>query len=170
MINKILFDIAELKRQMANLITFGKVVAVDLEKATCRVRIGEILTAPIPWLTQRATKDESVWWSPKAGEQVLVLSPVGDYTQAVAIPAIYQNSAAPSSNNPDSCKIQMGSSQLELLKSGQIKISAPSQVLIDTPLVKVTGDVVAGDVSLKEHPHSGVRRGPSLTDPPVGGA
>lgn len=34
--------------------------------------------------------------------------------------------------------------------------------------VDVSGDVVAGDISLQHHKHSGVQRGPGNTDPPIG--
>ena len=169
MLSEILFRIQELERRMANMISFGKIYELDLESATCKVQVGEIKTASIPWLTQRALASQSFWWSPKIDEQVMVLSPSGDYTQAIAVPAIYQKEARPKSTDDKSLIITMGQSQFEMKTDGSINITAPKGTNINTASVIVTGDVIAGGISLKNHVHGGVRSGPSTTSPPQGG-
>jgi len=79
---------AETERILANLIRVGVITELDDAKARVKVRTGGIITDWLPWLTHRASEDRS-WWAPEPGEQVIVLSPYGDQSQAVVIPAIY---------------------------------------------------------------------------------
>ena len=56
-----------------------------------------------------------------------------------------------------------------------LNVKASESVNFDTPLIKTTGriesagDVVAGGVSLMEHPHGGVLVGEGQTSAPIGG-
>ncbi len=76
------FEITELHRRLANLVMLGKVVEADYGHVIpkLKVNIGELQTARLPMLTQRAGNDVS-WWPLEVGEQVVVLSPSGDLTQ-----------------------------------------------------------------------------------------
>lgn len=65
--NPQLFELAELNRRMANLFRPGWVAAVDHQRARVRVQSGELLTAWLPWLTQRAGDDRD-WWPLEVGE------------------------------------------------------------------------------------------------------
>jgi phage baseplate assembly protein V len=76
----------ELLRKLANLIRFGTVQAVAGKRV--QVKIGGLLTRPIPWISTRAGKTKS-WSPPDFGEQVMVLSPNGDIGAAVAIGGIF---------------------------------------------------------------------------------
>ncbi len=84
------FEITELNRRLANLIRLGVIDRVDHASARVRVKIGDLLTAWLPWATIKAGKD-SAWWAPEKGEQVLVFSPSGDLAQGVVLGAIFQN-------------------------------------------------------------------------------
>lgn len=54
------------------------------------------------------------------------------------------------------------------LKRGRVvKIIAGSRLEIDAPLVQVTGDVIAGGVSLRNHRHGGVQPGGGNSGVPV---
>jgi phage baseplate assembly protein V len=97
------YAIAELARLIENLLRFGTVEELDAENARVRIKIGDLLTDFIPWLTQRAG-DDSTWWCPSQGEQVLVLSPSGDLSQAVCLPAIYSDAKPANSMNPNKHK------------------------------------------------------------------
>ncbi len=55
------FAIAELQRKVANIIRIGVVKEVDCEKAKVRVKIGDIVTDYLPWITSKAGKDRD--WS-----------------------------------------------------------------------------------------------------------
>ncbi|BET37279.1 phage baseplate assembly protein V [Wolbachia pipientis] len=83
------FAIAELQRKVANIIRIGVVKEVDYEKAKVRVKIGEILTDWVPWITSKAGKDRN-WSSPGIDEQVVVFSPFGELSLGVVLGGIYQ--------------------------------------------------------------------------------
>ena len=82
-----MFETAELRRLVHNLIRIGTVR--DVEGPRARVRVGENLTTWLPWCTTRAGGD-AVWDSISSGEQVLVLCPSGDLAQAVICFSLYQ--------------------------------------------------------------------------------
>ncbi|MCE3232491.1 MAG: Phage baseplate assembly protein [Rickettsiaceae bacterium] len=84
------FAITELDRRVSNLIQIGTVVAANYEHAKLKVKIGDITTDWLPWLVTRASNDTS-WWAPEVGEQVIVLAPSGELHQAVIMPSIYQS-------------------------------------------------------------------------------
>lgn len=88
------WNLSEIERRLANIIRVGVVAALDEDSARVTIRIGDILTAPLPWLTTRAGPDRS-WWAPEPGEQVLLLAPSGDLAQAVVLPSIYQEASPP---------------------------------------------------------------------------
>lgn len=80
----------DLARRIENLIQLGTIAGVDLETARVTVQAGDLLTAPLPWLTVRAG-DAKSWWAPSVGEQVLLLSPGGDPARGVVLPAVYSD-------------------------------------------------------------------------------
>lgn len=56
----------------------------------------------------------------------------------------------------DTWKLQTGATTITVNPDGSVAISAPTGVTIDTSVVTVTGDVVAGGISLQKHTHTGV--------------
>jgi len=85
------FTLAELERRLLNVIRFGTIASVDLDAATCRVKLtDDHTTGDLPWQTQRAG-NVRVWTPPTFGEQVTLLSPAGDLAQAIVLPALFQN-------------------------------------------------------------------------------
>ena len=76
----------DILRQLANLIRFGTVHTVAGKRV--QVKVGGLLTRPIPWITPRAGKTTS-WSPPDIGEQVMVVSPNGDLGAAVAIGGLF---------------------------------------------------------------------------------
>ncbi|WP_265031290.1 MULTISPECIES: phage baseplate assembly protein V [unclassified Wolbachia] len=103
------FAIAELNRRLANIMRIGLVKEVDYEKARVRVKIGEFITDWLPWVTARAGEDRS-WFAPNIDEQVIVLSPFGELSLGVVLPAIYQEKYPPPENKKEinSAKFQDG--------------------------------------------------------------
>jgi phage baseplate assembly protein V len=87
--------IAAVERSTHNLLRVGTVESLDAANATVRVRIGQLLTPPIPWLTQRAGPNAKTFAAPGVGEQVLLLSPSGDANAAIALPAVYSAQFSP---------------------------------------------------------------------------
>jgi len=92
------FTIAELERRLLNMIRFGMITSVDLNSATCRVKLDDThTTGDLPWSVQRAGNVRT--WSPlSVGEQVMIISPAGDLTQGVVVPSLYQNAHPAPSN------------------------------------------------------------------------
>lgn len=91
------FRVAELERRLANVMRLGLVEQLDEDAARVRVRVGDILTAWIPWVAHRAGGDRT-WWAPEPGEQVVLLAPAGELAAAVALPAVYRSAYAPPAN------------------------------------------------------------------------
>lgn len=76
------FEAAETVRSLENLITLGKVEEVKDNLA--RIRIGKVLTNFLPF---------AMWVVPEIGEQVLVLSPSGDFNQGVCLAGVFSQHA-----------------------------------------------------------------------------
>ncbi|WP_374699403.1 phage baseplate assembly protein V [Wolbachia endosymbiont (group A) of Limnophora tigrina] len=100
------FAISELRRKLANIVRIGIVKKIDYEKAKVKVKIGEFLTDFLPWITNRAES----WSPPNIDEQVIVLSPLGELSLGVVLPAIYQEKCPPPENKKEvnSVKFQDG--------------------------------------------------------------
>jgi|SRR5450830_362868 len=81
-------QLAELFRLIANLLRIGVVEQIDGKRA--RIRIGKNLTNWLPWFAIRAGNTRT-WSQPSIGEQVMVLSPGGDLTAGIVLPAIYSD-------------------------------------------------------------------------------
>jgi phage baseplate assembly protein V len=84
------YALTEMDRRMANMLRLGTVEQADYAAARLRIRMGDLLTGWLPWVTRRAGSDVD-WWGPELGEQVIVMSPEGDPAQGVVLGAIYQN-------------------------------------------------------------------------------
>ncbi|WP_029687035.1 phage baseplate assembly protein V [Tatumella saanichensis] len=95
-------QLTEIMRLITNLIRTGTVTDVDRENWLCRVKVGELETNWINWLTLRAGGGRS-WWCPSPDEQVVVLSMGGNLDTAFALPAIYSSQFPPPSGSVDGC-------------------------------------------------------------------
>lgn len=93
-------NVAELLRLINNLIRLGSIAEVDHAAVRVRVRIGELLTAWLPWLEARAGTTRT-WSPPTVGEQVVVFSPGGDLAAAVVLTGLYQQAHPAPSNSPN---------------------------------------------------------------------
>lgn len=87
------YHTAEGDRRIENTLQMGEVVAVDTTAGTARVRLGDLTTHQIPWMTQKAAGDHA-WWPLQEGEWVMVGAPSGDMAQAVILGAV------PTGKNP----------------------------------------------------------------------
>ena len=76
--------ISDLYRRLNNIIRIGKVKDVNYDTATATVQIGKITTAFMPWMVPST----DTWFPLKTGEQVLVLSPNGDLSRGIILPAL----------------------------------------------------------------------------------
>lgn len=93
-------QLTEIMRLITNLIRTGTVTEVDRDKWLCRVKVGELETNWINWLTLRAGKS-CTWWCPSPGEQVVLFSLGGNLETAFALPAVYSNQYPPPSDSEE---------------------------------------------------------------------
>lgn len=102
MLSETSFLLSELDRRMAQMIRLGTVAEVDSQAAKVRVKLGENLTGWRPWIgTAGSIK---VWRPPVVGEQVVVLSPGGDFEQSVILPSVfYSKFQSPSDDGDLAC-------------------------------------------------------------------
>ncbi len=154
------YDAADLYRIISNIIRFGIVSesTEDTHSDRIIVDVDGVKTPPIPWITQRAGNDSS-WWKPTPGEQVVLISSMGNYGTSVALPAIYsKNSPGPSDSSYDhvvkygdgaviSYNQSTHSLYLDLPDNATLKIKSTGGVKINGNL-SVTGNISStGDVS-----------------------
>jgi len=92
-------DTSELLRLLLNLIRVGTIADIDHDAQRVRVRVGKNTTTWRPWTTARAGQAQT-WWPPSMGEQVILLSPEGNFDHGVILPAVYSNQFAPPSTDP----------------------------------------------------------------------
>lgn len=79
-------QLTEIMRLITNLIRTGIVTEVDRENWLCQVKVGELETNWINWLTLRAGGART-WWCPSPDEHVVVLSMGGNLETAFALPS-----------------------------------------------------------------------------------
>lgn len=180
-------DTPEILRLIGDLIRIGTVAAVDLKSARCTVRIGEILTPPLPWLTARAGGTRT-WSPPSAGEQVVLLCPEADTGLGLVLTGLFSDqNPAPASEDmtlltfSDGAELTYdpGTHRLNatLPTGGTAHIHAPGGIEIEgdvriTGTLSVTGlvaseeEVRAAGISLRNHRHGGVAAGSAVTGAP----
>jgi phage baseplate assembly protein V len=89
------FEAAEMRRQLASLVSFGVVTATLDFGARARVRIeGGLETPPLSTLKRRGRGDRENW-PLEVGEQVLCLFPSGSLAQGVILGSVMTNDSLP---------------------------------------------------------------------------
>lgn len=145
-------DYSELLRLILNLIRFGTIADIDHDTQRVRVRVGTNTTNWRPWMTTRAG-DAQTWFPPSLGEQVIVLSPEGDFGNAAILPAIYSDKFKSPSTNPahhttryvDGTVVQYDSAAHTLtatLSDGTSVTLAPAKVTSNAEDTECTGNLL----------------------------
>lgn len=176
-----------------DMLRLGTVESVDLAGAHCRVRVGEIVTGDIPWLSP-AAGDTSIWCPPSVGAQVLLICPDGDEEAGIAVGGLYSDAhPAPARTTGFHARFHDGAIlaydpethalAVTLPAGGTATVDAPGGLTINGPVtlngpvtitdnVDVTGkvtasdDVIGGGKSVKGHFHKGVQTGGGVSGPP----
>ncbi|KAF0616991.1 phage baseplate assembly protein V [Acinetobacter baumannii] len=182
-------NISEIIRRLENIVRFGSIDTVDLEKALCTVNLGDIKTAQLNWLNIRAGTDSS-WDPPSPGERCIVFSPSGELAQGVVLFGIYSedNPAPAQSENiklrkfSDGTVIQYDTAshvlKATLTDGGKVEINASGGITLNgnttingslstTQDITSKADVKAGNISLSSHKHNGVKGGGETSGVPV---
>jgi phage baseplate assembly protein V len=135
-------------------------MAVDYAKARIRVKSGDLESNWVPWVTG-STKGKREWNPPKEGEQVVLLSPGGDMTQAVVLPGIFADNQSANGDNGDVnrttyddgtvIEYDQSSKTLKatLAAGGKADITAPGGMKI-TGNVEIVGKLQVSDDILTE--------------------
>ncbi len=94
---------------------------------------------------------------------------VHDLSDGIAIVGMRSNPRALEDVSTDSVQLRSddGGTLVEVAGGGVVRVVAPTKVRMETPLLEVTGDVVAGTISLQHHVHDGVMPGGGDTGEPV---
>ncbi|MCB5198594.1 phage baseplate assembly protein V [Loktanella sp. TSTF-M6] len=137
---------AEADRRIANVLQVGTIVSVDPAGPSVAVNLGDI-TIPAAAVGMMRAGGLSLWWMPAIGEQVLIACPGGDMARAIVVCGIFAGNA-PSDD---------AAVPLFELAGGEIHFNG---TLI------VSGDVIAGGISLQNHIHGGVTGGAATTEGP----
>lgn len=160
----------------------GTIASVDHANATCTVESGDILTGDLPWVAQRAGKVRH-WSPPSVGEQCLLLAPEGDLGNGLVIVGLYSDACPPPSTDPNIILVEYDDGAVIaydqathaltaiLPAGGTARIEADGGISIKGDVsiegsLATTGDVTAGDISLRNHPHDKVQAGSALSGKP----
>lgn len=152
-------DMADLSRQLENLIRIGTVAEVNHATRRVRVESGGLRTGWLKWRVGRAGATRH-WDPPTVGEQVLILSPSGELANGIVLPGIYCDDHDSPSNSPsehvmdfpDGARITYDHANGALSATGiqTALVQAAQSVTADTPMTHVTGNVVIdGDTHMK---------------------
>ncbi len=128
------YALAELLRMIKNTVRFGTVVELDeTERMKVRVKSGELLTNWLPWIVSRAGPDRT-FWCPEPGEQVIILSPAGELSQGVVIPALYSDQFPANASDRDIHRIDYkdGSWVEHNRKTGNFRIYSTGSVVVES--------------------------------------
>jgi len=174
------FQIAEIERRLLNMVRFGTVASVNTSTNTCRVKLnGTLTTGDLPWAVRRAGRVRTAS-APSIGEQVTVIAPAGDLSQAVVLLAIYQTAFAAPSTEPDDDWVQYDdgavisynqrshSLRAALPTGGTLSITADGGMTLTGDVtingtLRSTGDIFAGNISVQQHVHGGIQPGGANT-------
>lgn len=145
---------AEHDRRIATLIQAGTIEAVDLPNARCRLRVGEWVSAWMPWHTQGAGAVRH-WRPPSVGEQALLFSPSGEAASGFVIPGFYSTQGAQNDNRaevtaqdwPDGARQEYDHAAshylLDVPAAGSITLRCgPSTIRLSAAGIDINGPVV----------------------------
>lgn len=188
-------NIADLARLLENIVRFGTVEAVQMQPPRVQVKSGNITTAWRPWLNLRAGADRE-WDPPTIGEQVVLLSPSGNLAQGVVLTGLFSDLIPANGEREglhrrtyrDGAVIEYDSIAhrlrailpeggiTDITSTGGINIVGPINHVGDytqqgnqavTGKVTVSEDVIAADISLRNHRTKGVTPGPGVSLEPT---
>ncbi|GMB00442.1 phage baseplate assembly protein V [Pelosinus sp. IPA-1] len=154
---------------LSSLFRVGPVTSIDDVGQRVRVTFGDMDNLVSPWLQVacRGSGQDDEYWMPDINDQVLCLmmptgnaegyvlcSVRGNTPKAGAVGKRYVRFA-----DGSEVEFDRASGTLTIITTGPVNITAAGNV-------NVTGDVIAGGVSLKNHTHGGVVSGGGSTGKP----
>lgn len=179
--------VAELERRAQNMLRHGTVAEVDAGKGLMRMQIGEgddgqpFLSPWVPY--GQIAGALKVHTPPSVGQQMTMISPTGDFRQAVAMPMTWSNQNASPSQSGSEHVLTFGSVKVEI-RGNEVVVTTPKmKVVAGGSTFDLTGDgldLIAQSVSVEgqrmehnglnvghDHKHRDVTPGGGLTGIPV---
>ena len=162
------YALSDLAKRLSNIIRIGAIFEINHQTAKARVKIGELETDFLPWANSNSGSNNS-WNPPEIDEQVIILSPSGDLSQAVILPSLYKNNASDSDQNIKSITYQDGSKisfnvssgTFDLDLKGDVAIKVVGNANIEGDNINITGSsniTLDGNVNLGGSGGQGVAR------------
>ncbi|AOK51421.1 baseplate assembly protein [Burkholderia stagnalis] len=156
-------DANETQRQARNAVRKGTILAINHARALCRVSVGDpdtdgggLQTNWIPWIACAAgtTRD---WLPPTVGEQVVLLCPMGDPAQGVALRGLFSDAAPAPASSPDThTRVYPDGASIEydhaahalkasLPAGATVLVVAPESVVVQTKAATVQAETITLD-------------------------
>lgn len=151
----------------------GKISTIDYPKGIAKITYedkGDSTTAFFSFLAWQ-------YWMPNIGDQVMVAHLSNGSCAATILGPVWHDDHRPPEgfkglyrkdfnreygkaferydHNTGVYSIKIGATTVTIKADGSIQIEAPAGININTPQITVTGDVVAGGISLDNHTHPG---------------
>lgn len=165
--------VAELERRFAGMVRHGTVAEVDPSAGRVRVKLGQATGGGdllSPWVPYSQLAGALKAHTPPAvGQQFSILSPSGDWRQAVALPLTWSEGNPSPSGAGDENVVTYGDAKLTL-KADSLTVQIGGVSLeISADGVAITGGKVThnGKNIGSTHIHGGVATGPAKTAPPA---
>ena len=139
MIDQVRHRLKELERKTENVIAIGTISETDHAAGQVRIKIGEIVTAPLPWPADQG-RNYTRWRPLRVGQQVVVACPSGDPAQAVVIAMLYTETLTRPSADPelDVIDFESGTRVTHSAKTGDVTVAGAGKVTLTS----------AGDMTL----------------------
>lgn len=138
----VLFELAETKRKLANVVRTGTVKSFDPKTNTIVADVG-LETHDIPYFNHGGTGAN--WHPAKPGQQVTLLCSDGDISNAVAIPGgFHDRNPAPSQTKDEDIAAQRGDGKSRLRTTDQAAFleAFKSAVKVEDGKVVITADKI----------------------------
>ena len=147
----LLFEVSELKRMMANLLIYSKVTHVDIDKCRIKVAIGDDSQSDLlPVLSSRSSGGDKEVWLPEKGDQVAILSLMGDINGGVVIGSILKAGDSPKKKTwfkefSDGTTLEYDKEthklDVKVATEGEVNLNVPGgKVSVETKESSVTAD------------------------------
>lgn len=166
LLDRLLFEVGEVKRTIANMIVIGPVADRDPEKGY-RVAIGPAVngTVPLsPWMPHPDSGGENADWRPLSlGQIVMAVNPAGDWQQGALLRAGFGGGKAPPSKDLDEVVLLDGACRI-FVKAGTLTVACDGETLTFGPDGLRHNGVQIG----RAHHHTEVVKGLDTSGPPEG--
>lgn len=133
--------IVKLEEQINNIIRFGTIKEVYSGNLVVVDLGNEVESPKLPYLVN-SSGNATVYFVPKIGDQVVVISKAGNLHQAVVIPSIYKGNV---DGDSDEWRLEFASGSI-IYKAGKLEIKANTEVTIESPKASIKSDqIILGD-------------------------